>query len=146
MWCWFGCRHTQAHSAPPSPTLNLLDQTSPFSSSLWSTDSEFSNQPFPIFNEQSIPVPLFDFDQPQYPHRSLMPHYIQIFTQHLGMKCPFITYYDTLERFSRGILPPLLSSSIAALAARCVCMYIRVWRYLTFNLGSLIILHWFRKD
>jgi len=111
-------RHTQAHSAPPSPTLNLLDQTSPFSSSLWSTDSEFSNQPFPIFNEQSIPVPLFDFDQPQYPHRSLMPHYIQIFTQHLGMKCPFITYYDTLERFSRGILPPLLSSSIAALAAR----------------------------
>jgi len=47
-----------------------------------------------------------------------MPHYIHLFIQHFGAKCPYITYPDTLERFTRGILPPLLSNSIATLAVR----------------------------
>ena len=74
-----------------------------------------------------------------------MPHYIQIFTQQLGMKCPFITYYDTLERFSRGILPPLLSNSIAALAVRYVC-YFMLNIISPSNTGFLTFRNWSRKD
>jgi hypothetical protein len=63
--------------------------------------------------------PLFSLNQPQYPHAELMPHYIRVFIQNFGAKCPFITYSDTLERFNRGILPAILANSIAALAVRC---------------------------
>lgn len=67
--------------------------------------------------EKSGRVPLFDPHQPRFPHKAFMPHFIQIFVNHLGAQCPYITYHDTLERFNSGILPPLLSNSIAALAA-----------------------------
>lgn len=70
-------------------------------------------------NEKIVPVqmPLFDPHQLRYPHKAFMPQFIQIFVNHLGAQCPFVTYIDTLERFNSGILPPLLSNAIAALAA-----------------------------
>ncbi|KZP06849.1 hypothetical protein FIBSPDRAFT_939809 [Athelia psychrophila] len=80
-------------------------------------------QPCPFtnyaMNEKISPVqmPLFDPHQPRYPHKAFMPQFIQIFVNHLGAQCPFVTYIDTLERFNSGILPPLLSNAIAALAA-----------------------------
>jgi hypothetical protein len=101
-----------------------LNDLSPFDPNLYATDAQFSDQPFSLINQQAVPVSLFDLNQPQYPNSTLMPHYIQIFIQHFGAKCPFITYYDTLERFNNGILPPMLCNSIAALAVRCVWKFV----------------------
>jgi len=108
-------RDTQSQSAPPSPTFGQLNDPSVFNLDLFAPDL---NQTFPLFNQQSVSFPIFDLNQPQYPNCALMPHYIHLFIQHFGAKCPYITYSDTLERFTRGILPPLLSNSIAALAVR----------------------------
>ncbi|KAF7968398.1 hypothetical protein HWV62_30681 [Athelia sp. TMB] len=75
---------------------------------------QFTNYPM---TEKMSQVPLFDPHRPQYPHKAFMPHFIQLFVNHLGAQCPYVTYIDTLERFNSGILPPLLSNAIAALAS-----------------------------
>ena len=97
----------------------MLNDSSLFNINLCDPDSGFVEQPFPLIDQPSIPFPIFDLTQPQYPHGALMSHYIYMFIQQFGAKCPFITYSDTQERFSRGILSPLLSNCIAALAVRC---------------------------
>ena len=97
-------------------TYGLVD--SPISLDL-SPNSDSLQQFQPPSGKSNL-IPLFDPKQPQSPHSSLVPHFIQVFVKHLGAQCPFITYDDALERFMTGILPPLLANSIASLAARFV--------------------------
>ncbi|KAH7925927.1 hypothetical protein BV22DRAFT_1128601 [Leucogyrophana mollusca] len=61
---------------------------------------------------------IFDPTLPQSPHRSLMPHFIQLFFHHMGRQCPFISYEDIQSKFHHQTLTPLLSASIASVSAR----------------------------
>lgn len=64
------------------------------------------------------PSQVFDPMHPEMPHRSWMPHFIQIFISQLGSQCPFLTYDELYEKFRHQTLSPLLSNCIAALGAR----------------------------
>lgn len=47
-----------------------------------------------------------------------MPQLIQVFFGTMGAEYPYLTYQDIMARFYNGTLSPLISSCIAALAAR----------------------------
>lgn len=108
-------------------TYGLVDASVSLDLSSNNNNNDGNLHPFqPSGKEKSNPIPLFDPTQPQSPHSSLVPHFIQVFVNNLGAQCPFITYDDALERFLSGILPPLLANSIASLAARFVISLLRV--------------------
>jgi len=72
----------------------------------------------PSHQHSSRPIHLFDPEHPQRPHPTLMPHYIQLFFEHLSGEFGFISYDEVLGEFWDQTLPPILANCIAAMAAR----------------------------
>jgi len=66
----------------------------------------------------SRPIHLFDPEHPQFPHPSIMPHYIQLFFEQLGGEFTFISYEEILGKFWDQNLPPLLANCVASMASR----------------------------
>ncbi|EGO25163.1 hypothetical protein SERLADRAFT_464891 [Serpula lacrymans var. lacrymans S7.9] len=108
----------QRHS--PSDSIVSSEDDSPYSnSSPGSTVYRASNHSTPI--NAHVPrrsLQLFDPAHLQCPHRNLMPHFIQLFFQHMGTQCTFIVHDEILEKFTNGSLTALLSSCIASIAVR----------------------------
>jgi len=127
----------QSQGLLPHSAVDIRDNSLQFGPRRCPLDSlnsfQMSNNAIPTSHQQDLLAPLFDLNQPQYPHSALMPHFIQVFIQHLGTQCPFIAYDDTLDRFLNGKLPPLLSNSIASLAVRYFRLLRHVDQYLTFR-------------
>jgi len=63
-------------------------------------------------------IHLFDPEHPQRPHPTLMPHFIQLFFEHLGSEFSFLGYEEVLGEFWDQILPPLTANCIAAMGSR----------------------------
>lgn len=130
----FYCSCTQSQDLPPS-AVDLMDDLFQFGPSRCPLDPLTSfqalNDTIPFSNRQDQSAHLFDFNQPQFPHSALMPHFIQVFIQNLGAQYPFVVYDDTLERFTSGKLSPLLSNSIASLAVRYAQFFRYAGQYLT---------------
>ncbi|KAH7916522.1 hypothetical protein BJ138DRAFT_1108621 [Hygrophoropsis aurantiaca] len=104
---------TTHHRHTTSASSLYEDQMAYHSSSLNSTQTI---QRHHVSNSQSSQI--FDPIQSQAPHRNLMPHFIQLFFQHMGRQCPFMNYEDIQSKFQHQALPPLLSAAIASISAR----------------------------
>ncbi|KAJ2931307.1 hypothetical protein H1R20_g5842, partial [Candolleomyces eurysporus] len=63
-------------------------------------------------------VQLTDPERSQFPHPSLMPHFIQLFFENLGHEYGFLTYDQLMNDYYEGRLPPALANCVAALASR----------------------------
>ncbi|PFH52066.1 hypothetical protein AMATHDRAFT_57886 [Amanita thiersii Skay4041] len=63
-------------------------------------------------------IQLVDPDRPNRPNPSLMPHFIQLFFEHLGADFTFLTYETTFQNFCDQRLSPLLANCIAAMASK----------------------------
>ncbi|KAL0956218.1 hypothetical protein HGRIS_002374 [Hohenbuehelia grisea] len=78
-------------------------------------NSHNARSPYPA---SSRPFNLYDHEQPTRPNSSLMPHFIQLFFEHLAAEFAFLAYEEILAQFWEGTLPALLANCIAAMAAR----------------------------
>ncbi|KAK7685204.1 hypothetical protein QCA50_011567 [Cerrena zonata] len=93
--------------------------TSHYSPEIPSPSSASSQYPGQSSSEPTV-TPLFDLRHPDRPHANLMAYFIQAFFDNLSSSFPFMSYEVTVEQFLTQSLSPVLSSSIAALAARYV--------------------------
>lgn len=83
----------------------------------------YHNRSYSQGSSASPSPPLFDPLQPGVPHANVMAQFIQIFFQRFGQNFPFLHSDDITKRFYNGTLSPVLASSIAALASRCVGIF-----------------------
>ncbi|TFK74540.1 hypothetical protein BDN72DRAFT_759515 [Pluteus cervinus] len=61
---------------------------------------------------------LFDPENPQFPHTSLMPHLISTFFEQFGAEYPFLNSEEVLSEFWDQRLSPSLANCIAGVASR----------------------------
>lgn len=78
-------------------------------------------------------IHLFDPEHPQRPHPTLMPHFIQLFFEHLGSEFSFLGYEEVLGEFWDQILPPLTANCIAAMGSRYVIVSFLSQPYFTIS-------------
>ena len=81
---------------------------------------DYPSQP----SSQSPQTPLFDPRCPDQPHANLMTYFIQAFFDNLSSYFPFMSYEATVSQFLNQTMSPVLSSCIAALAARLVGSFV----------------------
>ncbi|KAF8995469.1 hypothetical protein BDQ17DRAFT_1392227 [Cyathus striatus] len=75
-------------------------------------------QPHSRTPQDSRSFQLFDSENPQRPHPSLMQHFIPLFFEHMGGEFGFITYEEIIAEFWDQTLPSLMANCIAAMASR----------------------------
>ncbi|TFK25560.1 hypothetical protein FA15DRAFT_755787 [Coprinopsis marcescibilis] len=63
-------------------------------------------------------VNLFDPERSQYPHHTLMPHFIQLFFEQHGPEYTFITYDQVIHDFWENRLSPVVANCIASMACK----------------------------
>jgi hypothetical protein len=66
-------------------------------------------------------VQLFDPERSQFPHPSLMQHFIQLFFEHYP-QYSFITYDQVMSECWENRLSPVIANLIASMASKCVSL------------------------